>query len=209
MLLNTCLSVNTCFRSTIMTDIELSDALLLAGKRKIKDNSRRRDKRLCPDMSSMISSLVDQVAELSPLSPADDSFTSLDELDCSEQRDDCESEFLDDFLHDDLLSMDDIEYADLQPSPKPRNDASSHPLHYHTDLKTIDFCRSLLLFIRKSNLNKTHVNNLLNIISSALPEPNFLPTTLSKLVDMISSKLLLLPNVEYDCRRVRRTQGLS
>ena len=175
-----------------MANIEFSDAFLLAEKRKSENNRLRRSKRQCCNAPSTISLLENQVAALSTHSSSSRSSTSSEDSCFNEQSNNFYADYIEDFLQDELLSADDIGYEDLQSSSKTTHDVPSHSLHYHTELKTVDFCRSILLFIRKCNLSKTHVKDLLDVIHSALPQPNFLPKTLNNLVEMVSSKLYLL-----------------
>ena len=171
-----------------MSNIELFEELRIAEKRKSHDNARRRKKRGCCNVSPINFPLEHQIANLSTKSSSSSSPTSSEESYSNEASNNFESDDLNDFLQDELLSIDNIEFEDLQPSLKTSKDPPSHCLHYYTELKTVDFCRSLLLFIRKCNLSKTHVKDLLDVIHTALPQPNFLPKTFSNLVEMVSSK---------------------
>jgi hypothetical protein len=63
-------------------------------------------------------------------------------------------------------------------------------LHYYTKTETDRFCRNLLHLFRKANLCKAHSSSLLQLIDSALPQPNNLPTSLSAMLQSVSGKRL-------------------
>ena len=66
------------------------------------------------------------------------------------------------------------------------------PLHPFTNLSTNEFCTSLFRTFREANLCKTYSSKMLQLIHSALPQPNNLPTSVNTLLKYIHGKLILL-----------------
>ena len=59
-------------------------------------------------------------------------------------------------------------------------------LHPYTTINCFSFAKDLISFIRKTNISKTHADQLVALIQSALPQPNSLPITYSKILNLLS-----------------------
>ena len=66
------------------------------------------------------------------------------------------------------------------------------PLHPLTNLSTNEFCTKLVHTFQEANLCKTYSSKMLQLIHSALSQPNNLPTSLNALLKYIHVKLILL-----------------
>ncbi|CAF4148443.1 unnamed protein product [Adineta steineri] len=69
-------------------------------------------------------------------------------------------------------------------------DISDLDLHPYTNLGCFSFAKNLIRFIRKTNISKIHANYLIGLIQSALPQPNTLPITYSKMLTSLSGSLV-------------------
>lgn len=65
-------------------------------------------------------------------------------------------------------------------------------LHPYTTISCFSYAKDLIHFIRKTNISKTHANQLVALIQSALPQPNTLPITYSKILNLLSSNFIYL-----------------
>jgi hypothetical protein len=65
-------------------------------------------------------------------------------------------------------------------------------LHPYTTLGCFSFAKHLINFIRKANISKSHVDHLVALIQSALPQPNTLPNTYSKILNLLSGNFVYL-----------------
>ena len=61
-------------------------------------------------------------------------------------------------------------------------------LHAHTDTRTDTFCYRLLRLFREAGLSKTERRKFLDLIHTALPIPNNLPSNINKLLSMLEIK---------------------
>ncbi|CAF5196216.1 unnamed protein product, partial [Rotaria magnacalcarata] len=59
-------------------------------------------------------------------------------------------------------------------------------LHQYTSTHCLSFAENLTSFIRKANIAKSHVENLIGIIQMGLPQPNTFPTNYCGLLDLLS-----------------------
>lgn len=65
-------------------------------------------------------------------------------------------------------------------------------LHPYTNLGCFTFVKHLIDFIRKTNISKSHADDLIALIQSALSQPNTLPTTYSKILNLLSGNFVHL-----------------
>jgi hypothetical protein len=112
-----------------------------------------------------------------------------DESGCEESVENDVGQDVEDMFDEDSPWCSDAVLEDLMQSSGTLIASQSKALHNHTDVSVVDFCRSLVLFTRKSNLCKTHVKDLLDLINSALPQPNHLPTSVSSLLEKVSGTI--------------------
>lgn len=73
------------------------------------------------------------------------------------------------------------------------NGQQVNPLHFYTNVQTLDFCRDLITVIRDANICDAHASRLLKLFSSVLPQPHNLPSSVKALYDSIHGEILLLP----------------
>ena len=172
-----------------MSTIERFEDLLIAEKRKNYHKERHRNQRRrtsmfttqSPDDSDALFCTEDYGSpDIQPSMPIDESAVSDP---CDEAED---SSVHDALCSEEVLSSDDVTIEDMTSSTGIHDNLPSRPIHFYTELTTTEFCRSLLLFIRKSNICKTHVKNLLHLLHSVFPQPNFLPRSLNDLVQEVS-----------------------
>ena len=93
---------------------------------------------------------------------------------------------------DDVLSsdIDDLTFEDLMMGNQPNND---HLLHPYTSIHIHSFSRRILRFIRQTNLSKNHTKDLIDLVQSALPQPNFLVKNYANLLEMLSGEMIHIP----------------
>jgi hypothetical protein len=65
-------------------------------------------------------------------------------------------------------------------------------LHQDTSIDLLSFSKNLSTFIRKSNICKTRVHDLINLVQSSLPQPNSLPATYSRILELLSGNTIYL-----------------
>ena len=85
-----------------------------------------------------------------------------------------ETDVLDDDQEDDnLILLNELVLSEHEHVPL--------PLHPFTNLSTREFCTNLVRTFREANLCKTYSSRMLQLIHSALPQPNNLPTFINAL----------------------------
>ncbi|CAM4791381.1 unnamed protein product [Rotaria magnacalcarata] len=68
-------------------------------------------------------------------------------------------------------------------------------LHQYTSTHCLSFAENLTSFIRKANIAKSHVENLIGIIQMGLPQPNTFPTNYCGLLDLLSVEDIFVKRV--------------
>lgn len=91
---------------------------------------------------------------------------------------DCETSIDD---QDEPLTLDDLFLPNIQ--------ENNNFLHQYTTTKTNDFCRQLVKIFRDANISNVHCSRILQVISTILPQPHHLPTTLKALYNSMNGKL--------------------
>ncbi|CAF1354997.1 unnamed protein product [Adineta steineri] len=100
-------------------------------------------------------------------------------------------------LNEQSLNEEDLNEEDLNGVNVPSISANSNDIFDHKDISDLDlhpytnlgcfsFAKNLIRFIRKTNISKIHANYLIGLIQSALPQPNTLPITYSKMLTSLS-----------------------
>ncbi|CAF2184400.1 unnamed protein product [Rotaria magnacalcarata] len=93
----------------------------------------------------------------------------------------------------------DDDFIDTQDSLPDPNEAR---LHYFTNISTNKYCHNLTRFLRNANICKSQSNQLISLIKSVLPEPNFMPSSLEELLTMMNIEdLFTSRKVCISCRR--------
>ena len=170
-----------------MSKIGLGEALILAQKRRHDRNELHRNQRR---RTTAVSTVTDGFASLlSSGSASVQEPNASDESGCEETIENDVGQYVEDIFDEDSPWCSDAVLEDLMQSSGVPVASQSKALHNYTDVSVVDFCRSFVLFTRKSNLCKTHVKDLLDLINSALPQPNYLPTSVSSLLEKVSGAI--------------------
>ena len=75
-------------------------------------------------------------------------------------------------------------------------------LHNYTKVSTLNYCEELSSFLRKANVNKSSSSVLLKLITSFLPMPNNVPSTISELLLLLNVENLFMKETIYiSCKR--------
>jgi hypothetical protein len=170
-----------------MSKIGIAEALILAQKRRHDRNEIHRNQRR---RTTAVSTVTDGFASLwsSGLTSVQEPNAS-DESGCEETVENDVGQDVEDVFDEESPWCRDAVLEDLMQSSGVSIASQSEALHNYTNVSVVDFCRSLVLFTRKSNLCKTHVKDLLDLINSALPQPNHLPTSVSSLLEKVSGTI--------------------
>ncbi|CAF5172394.1 unnamed protein product, partial [Rotaria magnacalcarata] len=67
--------------------------------------------------------------------------------------------------------------------------SSNDFLHSYTDTPADTFCYRLVYLFRQSQLSKTQCHSFIDLIHSALPQPNSLPSNMNQLLSMLQLKV--------------------
>jgi hypothetical protein len=90
-------------------------------------------------------------------------------------------------------------------------------LHHFTNISTNDYCRNLGRFLRDAKICKSQSNQLISIIKSVLPQPNYMPSSTAELYRLMNVDDLFtrrkvcitcqleLPLNEHICQQCRST----
>lgn len=170
-----------------MSKVEIAEALILAQKRRHDQNELHRNQRR---RTTAVSTVTDGFASLWSFGSASvQEPNASDESGCEETDENDVGQYVEDMFDEESPWCSDAVLEDLMQSSGVPVASQSKALHNHTDVSVVDFCRSLVVFTRKSNLCKTHVKDLLDLINSALPQPNYLPTSVSSLLEKVSGAI--------------------